>query len=84
VRGMINLFLGSSFHPTQNVYLSFLAGPSFISGQTLLGIKPSIGFYFSKAQKWTGKVSYINIFNRTKITKDDFGSLSVAVGLKLF
>ncbi len=84
VRGMVNLFLGSSFHPAQSVYLSFLAGPSFISGQTLFGIKPSLGFYFSKAQRWTGKVSYINVFNRTKITKDDFGSLSVAVGLKLF
>ena len=84
VRGMINLFIGTSFHPTKNIYLSFVAGPSFISGQTMLGIKPSIGFYFSKSQKWTGKVSYINIFNRDKITKEDFGSLSLAIGLKLF
>lgn len=51
VRGMVNLFVGSSFHPTQNIYLSFLAGPSFISGQTLLGTKPSFGFYFSNNQK---------------------------------
>ena len=84
VRGMINLFIGTSFHPTKKIYLSFVAGPSFISGQTMLGIKPSIGFYFSKSQKWTGKVSYINIFNRDKITKEDFGSLSLAIGLKLF
>lgn len=84
VRGMVNLFVGSSIHPTQNLYLSFLAGPSFISGQTLLGIKPSFGFYFSKNKKWTGKVSYINIFNRTKATKQDFSSLNLAIGLKLF
>ena len=84
VRGMVNLFVGTSFTPTKNIYLSFVAGPSFISGQTMLGIKPSFGFYFSKSQKWTGKVSYINIFNRDKTTKDDFGSLSLAVGLKLF
>jgi hypothetical protein len=84
VREMVNLFFGSSFHPGQGVYLSFLAGPSFINSQTLLGIKPSFGFYFSKAQRWTGKISYINIFNRTKITKNDFGSLSMAVGLILF
>ena len=84
VRGMVNLFVGTSFNPTKNIYLSFLAGPSFISGQTMLGIKPSIGFYFSKSQKWIGKVSYINIFNRDKITKEDFGSLSLAIGLKLF
>jgi len=83
-RGMVNLFAGSSFHPTQNIYFAFVAGPSFISGQTLLGIKPTFGFYFSKTQKWTGKISYINVFNRTKIINEDFGSLSFAIGLKLF
>src|SRR5205814_6707840 len=84
VRGMVNLFVGSSFNPAQNIYLSLLAGPSFISRQTLLGIKPSFGFYFSKTKRCTGKVSYLNIFNRNKTTKEDFGSLSVAIGLKLF
>ena len=84
VRGMINLFVGSSFHPNQSIYLSLVAGPSFISGQTLLGIKPSFGFFFSKNQRWTGKVSYINVFNRTKIIDEDFGSLSLAIGVKLF
>ena len=81
VRGMVNLFFGSSFHPTQNIYLSLVAGPSFISGQVLLGIKPSFGFYFSKNQRWTGKLSYINVFNRDKITKEDFGSVSLAIGI---
>jgi len=84
VRGMVNLFVGTSFNPTQNIYFSFVGGPSFISGQTFLGIKPSFGFYFSKSQKWTGKISYLNIFNRDKTTKEDFGSLSLAIGLKLF
>ena len=84
VRGMVNLFVGTSYNPTQDIYVSFVAGPSFINGQTLLGIKPSFGFYFSKSQKWTGKISYINIFNRDKPTKKDFGSLSLAIGLKLF
>jgi len=84
VSEMVNLFIGSSFQPTQSIYLSFMAGPCFIGGNALLGIKPSIGFYFSKTQRWTAKVSYINIFNRTKIVKEDFGSLSFAVGLKLF
>ena len=84
VRGMVNLFVGTSFKPTKNIYISFVAGPSFISGQTMLGIKPSLGFYFTKSQKWTGKISYINIFNRDKTTKEDFGSLSLAIGLQLF
>jgi hypothetical protein len=84
VRGMVNLFIGTSFNPTKNIYLSVVAGPSFISGQTLLGIKPSLSLYFTKSQRWTGKISYINIFNRGNAIKKDFGSLSLAVGLKLF
>lgn len=84
VRGMVNLFVGTSFNPTPYIYLSLVGGPSFINGQTMLGIKPSFGFYFSKSQKWTVKISYINIFNRDKTTKESFGSLSLAVGLRLF
>ena len=84
VRGMVNLFVGTSFNPTKNIYLSVVLGPSFISGQTLFGIKPSLGFYFPKSQRWTGKISYINIFNRGNTIKKDFGSISLAVGLKLF
>ena len=84
VPSMVNLFIGSSFQPTQNFLLSFVAGPSFISGQTIFGIKPSIGFYFSKNQRWTGKLSYINIFNQDKVTKEDFGTLSFSIGVKLF
>lgn len=84
VGSMVNLFVGSSFHLNESIYLSVLVGPSFIGGKTLAGIKPSFGFYFSRNQKWTGRVSYINIFNRTKTIDQDFGSLSLAIGLKLF
>jgi hypothetical protein len=84
VRGMTNVFIGSSFQPAENMYVSFLGGTSFINGQTFLGIKPSVGFYFSKNQKLSGKVSFVNIFNRDKTTKNDFGSLVFALGLKLF
>ena len=84
VPSMVNVFIGSSFQPTQNFFLSFVVGPSFISGQTLFGIKPSIGLYFSKNQCWTGKLSYINIFNQDKVTKEGFGSISFGIGVKLF
>lgn len=84
VSSMVNLFAGSSFQPTQDIYLSLVTGPSFIGKQTFLGIKPSFGFYFSRTQRLTGKISYINIFNRTKVVKEDFGSLSFAIGCKLF
>jgi len=81
---MINLFAGSTYHPLQFVYLSFVVGPSFIDGQTLFGIKPSVGFYFSDNRRWTAEVSYINIFNRDKLTGKDFGTISFTVAVKLF
>ncbi len=81
---MKNILIGSSFHPNRNIYISIVGGPSFIEGNTYFAIKPSVGFYFSDKQKWTGKISYINVFNRDPFTKDDFGTISFAVGLKLF
>jgi len=84
VDGTVNLFAGASYHPTEKVYFSFVTGPSFISGRTLVGIKPSFGFYFSPTQRWTGKVSYTNIFNRDKRTNEDFGYVSFSVGVRLF
>jgi hypothetical protein len=84
IGSVVNLFTGSSFYPAKQIYLSFLFGPSFINDKTLLGIKPSLGFYFSKTQRWTAKVSYINIFNLEQTSKEDFGSISLAIGLKLF
>jgi len=84
VGGMVNLFAGVSFHPIKTIYFSLVAGPSFLSGQTSWGVKPSFGFYFSQNQRWTGKISYINVFNREKTAKEDFGSLSFSLGVKLF
>lgn len=84
IGGVINLFGGASFHLSKLVYFSLVGGPSFIGGQTLFGIKPSIGFYFSENQKWTGKFSYINVFGRDNTTKQDFGSVSIGIGVKIF
>jgi hypothetical protein len=46
VWSMINLLAGAAYHPSPTVYLSLVAGPSFVSGQTMLGVKPSVDFYF--------------------------------------
>ena len=84
VGGMVNLFAGGSYHPIKTFYLAFVAGPSFLGGQTKFGIKPSMGFYFSQSQRWTGKLSYINIFNRYEKAKEDFGSISISLGVRLY
>ena len=81
---MVNLFAGVSYQPLKKFYLSLSAGPSLVSGETLFGLKPSFGFYFSKDQKWVVKISYINIFNRNQKTGEDFGSVSLSLGISIF
>ena len=84
VSGMINLLGGVSYHPVNKFYASLVAGPSFIGSQTLFAVKPSIGIFFSNTQRWTGKISYLNVFDRDKESKRDFGAISVAIGLRLY
>lgn len=84
VRTMRTLFAGTTLHFSPNVYLSLLAGPGFINGKTLLGIQPSLGFYFSASRKWTGRISFINIFKREERTGNDFGSLNYSLAIRLF
>lgn len=84
VEGMVNVFAGACYHPSQRVFLSVVTGPSFIGGQTFLGMKPSIGCYFPKNKRWMGKISLVNVFNRDERTKDEFGALSLSLGVRLF
>ena len=84
VEGMINIFFGSSFQVNKNIFFSVVGGPSFINSKTSFGIKPSACFYLSKTQKISTKLSYINIFKRDNLIREDFSSISVAVAIKLF
>lgn len=84
VRGMLNFFAGVSYRPENNFFVSIATGPSFVSNQTLFGIKPSVGMYLSKDKRWMGTFSYINVFNRYKANGQDFGSLSLGIGVRLF
>jgi hypothetical protein len=86
IEHLFNLFAGVSYKPSSIFYFSVAGGPSFVSSQTLLGIKPAIGFYFSPAQKWKAQLAYLHVFNRgTKEWEErNFTSLALSVGLKLF
>jgi hypothetical protein len=42
------------------------------------------GLLFSPKQRWTGRLSYINVFNRGNIIQEDFGSLSFSLVVRLF
>jgi hypothetical protein len=83
VGGMVNVFAGASVHPIHNTYLSFVGGPSFVGGQILLGLKQSLGFYFSSNQKVTAKISYINILKREERAKQNFTSFSLSLGVRI-
>ena len=82
VPGMLNLFAGTSWHPSKTFYMSVTVGPSFIRSKTYLGFKPALGF-LTKNQRWMGKVVFINIFNRDFPTQSDFGSVGISVGYRI-
>ena len=83
IQNVLKIFVGTNFNPTENFYLSFSVGPSFINGQTLLGINPSIGFFFPKTKRWTSRLSYTNIFNRNSGQNENYSSVCFSVGLRV-
>ncbi|RYE50248.1 MAG: hypothetical protein EOP48_20095 [Sphingobacteriales bacterium] len=79
---VVNIFGGSSYRISNKFYTTLLGGPSLIDGKIYLGVKPSVGFYFSKDQKFVGRLSFTNIFNR--IHNQDFGSIELSFGRRIF
>jgi hypothetical protein len=84
IGAVANLFGGVSFHPNDRIFLSLVAGESMIRNQLYFGIKPSLSYFFSDNQNWFGKLSFTNIFDRGSNRRDDFGSLSISVSVRLF
>jgi len=84
LEGMINVFVGAQYDIGRKGYFSFTTGPSFTTGRTVLGIKPSLGLYLTRNQKWIGKLSWITLFDRDRKSGQDFGALTLSVGFKLF
>jgi hypothetical protein len=78
VSGMVNLFVGSFVKLSDNIFFSF------VGGQTLLGIKPSMIAYLGQGQKVMARAAYIHVFNRGNTIKEDFNSLSIGFGFKIF
>ena len=81
---MNNILAGLSYQPIPEMYISFVSGASFINDQVLLAVKPSMGFSFTENRRWVVKVSYINVFDRDKVTKQDFGSVSFSLAIRVF
>jgi hypothetical protein len=83
IQGMVNLFGGIFYKISELGYLSVVAGPSYVSGRVLLGVKPSLGMFFGKHGRTFGRISYIIIYNRDEYSKQDYKALSVSFGIKL-
>jgi hypothetical protein len=82
--GVVSVFAGAAYFLGNRTYVSFVMGPGFTEGQTNFGIKPSFGFYFSERKRWTGKISYINLFNRDNRYGQDFTSISFTLGVRIY
>lgn len=80
----LNVYAGPMLQVTQKFYVSLTVGPSFINTAAHVGIRPTIGYYFSQAQRVSTKASFTNVFYRDEISKKSFGYLSIALGVKLF
>jgi hypothetical protein len=78
------VFIGVFYNPINRVNLSFNLGTSFFNSMTYFAVKPSIVIYFDKKQRFEGKVSLTNIFQRDIAGKEPFGYLSFGIGIKLF
>lgn len=82
--GMLSLYAGPMFQPTERLFLTATVGASIYNSEAHLGIRPSIGYHLSKNKRWMTKASYTNVFQRDEISNERFSYLSFALALKLF
>lgn len=80
---MFTIFGGGYVNVDDYFYISVVGGPSFLGGQTLMGIKSSIGIHFDEEKQLTAKISYINILNREPRAKQNFTSLSFGLAIRI-
>lgn len=82
--GVISIYAGPSFQPTKTVFITATVGSSFYNSKAHFGVRPSIGIYPSKSNKWAAKASFTNVFQLDEISNESFGYFSFALALKLF
>lgn len=82
--GVISIYMGPSFQPTKRLFIATTVGSSFYNGKAHFGVRPSIGIYPSKSNKWAAKVCFTNVFQRDEISTESLGYFSFALAFKLF
>lgn len=77
--------IGGTYQPFKRIYFVFTLGPAFISsGSVYLGIKPGVGCYIGKKNRFNAKFCLVNIFQRDEASNKPFGYLSMGLGVRLF
>lgn len=79
-----SIYVGPSFQPTKRFFIATTVGSSFYNSKGHFGVRPSIGIYPSKSNKWAAKACFTNVFQRDEISNESFGYFSFALALKLF
>lgn len=78
------LFFGGSFHPVNRLFFSFEAGPAFMNSRVYTVVKPGMGFYFDKDQRFRGSLTFTHIFKSYESVNDASGYLSLGFALRVF
>lgn len=77
--------VGGIYQPFKKIYFVFTLGPAFISsGSVYLGIKPGVGCYIGKKNRFNAKFCLMNIFQREEASNEPFGYLTMGLGVRLF
>src|SRR5690606_22901894 len=79
---VIGVLAGYSYQFTDRFFATILGGMNLIDGKYYPGMKASIKYHFSTDQKFIVGVSFSNVFNR--INKQDFGSVTLSLGRRIF
>jgi len=81
---VINVFAGVLVNLPKRFFASFTMGPSFIDGNTYVGIKPAIGYYCLPGRQLAARVAFTNVYQRDDISNKSFGTLVISAAVKLF
>jgi hypothetical protein len=77
--------IGGIYQPFKRIYFIFTLGPAFMSSSSIyLGIKPGVGCYIGKKNRFNAKFCLMNIFQREEASNEPFGYLTMGLGVRLF
>ena len=81
--GVISAYIGPSVCLVKRIIIAATAGPSFYNKKVHYGFRPSVGVYPLNNRKWILKASYTSIYQKDKISNENFGYYSFALAFKL-